>query len=87
LETTIQAHEGEQGSSSLEFPFPPSHLQPPLSLVQKNVQYCFDNFHKRQEQELKGELDLQIKRGGTFKDLMVRDVVARVGAMLSRPIG
>jgi len=53
LEAALQTHRHERDFSSMQFPAPPRYLQPPLSLVQKNVQYCFDRFNKRQEQELK----------------------------------
>ena len=63
LEGSIRAHSSlsDDGGAHSAFPFAPGILQPPLISVLRNVKYCTESFHRRQQDESRCEFHLKIR--------------------------
>jgi len=66
LDGSIKAHSSLSGGEGISgphsaFPFAPRNLQPPLIFILRNVKYCIESFHRRQQDESKNEFHLKVR--------------------------
>jgi hypothetical protein len=58
--SSLPGGEGTPGPHSA-FPFAPTNLRPPLIFILRNVKYCIESFHRRQQDESRNEFDLKVR--------------------------
>jgi hypothetical protein len=58
--SSLSAGEGTPNPHSA-FPFAPRNLQPPLIFILRNVKYCIESFHCRQQDESRNEFHLKVR--------------------------